>query len=58
MTRTGYVKHSLFFSATTVSVVHSDADSTMKLKRLTEVESDLVNDYAGDIRSEINAMAE
>ena len=38
--------------------MHSDADSTMKLKRLTEVESDLVNDYAGDIRSEINAMAE
>ena len=38
--------------------MHSDADSTMKLKGLTEVESDLVNDYAGDIRSEINAMAE
>ena len=58
MTRTGNIKFSFFFSATTVSVVHSDADSTMKLKRLTEVESDLVNDYAGDIRSEINAMAE
>ncbi|CAH3109010.1 unnamed protein product [Pocillopora meandrina] len=34
------------------------ADSTMKLRRLTEVQSVLVNDYAGDIRSEINAMAE
>ena len=46
------------FSATAVSVVRSDADSTIKLKRLTEVQSDLVNDYAGDIRTEINAMAE
>ena len=47
-----------FFSASTVSVVRSDADSTMKLRRLTEVQSDLVNDYAGGIRKEINAMSE
>ncbi|CAH3109016.1 unnamed protein product [Pocillopora meandrina] len=40
------------------SVVRSDANSTMKLRRLTEVQSDLVNDYAGDIRTEINAMSE
>ena len=38
--------------------MRSDADSTMKLRRLTEVQSVLVNNYAGDIRSEINAMAE
>lgn len=38
--------------------MRSDAGSTMKLRRLTEVQSVLVNDYAEDIRSEINAMAE
>ena len=59
VTRTENVKRSFFFfSATAVSVVRSDADSTMKLRRLIEVQSDLVNDYAGDIRTEINAMAE
>ena len=58
VTRTENVKRSFFFSATAVSVVRSDADSTTKLRRLTEVQSDLVNDYAGDIRTEINAMAE
>ncbi|PFX17720.1 putative ATP-dependent RNA helicase DDX60 [Stylophora pistillata] len=47
-----------FHAADAVSVVRSDADSTMKLRRLTEVQSDLVNSYAGDIRSEINVMAE
>ncbi|CAH3109024.1 unnamed protein product [Pocillopora meandrina] len=47
-----------FHAAVAVSVVRSDADSTIKLRRLTEVQSDLVNDYAGDIRTEINAMAE
>ncbi|CAH3109026.1 unnamed protein product [Pocillopora meandrina] len=46
------------FHAAVVSVVRSDADSTMKLRRLTEVQSDLVNDYAGGIRKEINAMSE
>ena len=58
VTRTENVKRSFFFSATAVSVVRSDADSTMKLRRLTEVQSDLVNDYAGGIRKEINAMSE
>lgn len=35
----------------------SEPDSTVKLRRLLEVESALVKEYAGNIRSEINAMA-
>ena len=30
----------------------------MKLKKLLEVDNVLVNEYAGDIRSKINIMAE
>ena len=35
----------------------SEPDSCVKVRRLLEVESDLVNEYAGDIRSKINATA-
>ncbi|XP_022803066.1 probable ATP-dependent RNA helicase DDX60 [Stylophora pistillata] len=45
------------FHAAEVSVVRSNVDSTMKLRRLTEVQSDLVNNYAGNIRAEINVLA-
>ena len=55
---TGTEHKRLFCYVTTVSVVRFDTDSTMNLKRLTEVQSVLVNDYAGDIRSKINEMAE
>ena len=35
----------------------SEADSCLKVRRLLEVESVLVNEYAGDIRTKINATA-
>ena len=46
------VKLSVFVSGTS-----SDQVSGAKLKRLLDVESALVNEYVGDIRSRINAMA-
>ena len=46
------MKSSVFVSGTS-----PDEDSSAKLKRLLYVGSALVNEYAGDIRSRINAMA-
>ncbi|CAH3109022.1 unnamed protein product, partial [Pocillopora meandrina] len=52
-----------FFDESSTSLLYEegtspDQDSSAKLKRLLYVGSALVNEYVGDIRSRINAMAE